>query len=1298
MKTILRLLGGLILVTILLIAGLLGYATATESGLQTVLSLARQAAPGDLQFHRASGRLLGPLDLQDLSYRQDNGLEVRLQSASLNWQPGALLSRRLKIDQLRADGIDIYLPEPSPASKEEPATSVTLPEIRLPLAIDIQDIDLRNIRIYPYKVEKPIEIKQLQLAASARDDTFRVVHFKFKSPEAQAELSGTVKPVGDYPLDIKLDWQYEHPEFGAFSGGGTASGDLARLQVAHNVDGAAQLKIESELIDLIRQPAWDARIEITVNDPGKFSPQLNKPIKANLVSKGNLADFSATGRIDSKLTQTGPFTFNFNARGDSAQIRLQEAVLKLRDRPTRISLHGDADIQALTLDVQGEWFSLAWPLVGDENEFSSPAGQFSFKGSAKDFTARIEAGIEGQQLEPLDFKLEASGSNEVLALSSLSLRAPDSDLQLNLQGRFNLAEQRFQATGDWQSLTWPMQGEAQIKSPAGRFEAAGLLTDYSFELTTDVEGKDLPKGSWKLSGQGSDQALDQFSLDGKTLDGKVRASGNAAWQPEVTWQVELSGDDLNPAAHWPELPGSLTTRLKTQGGLTADGPALSADITQLSGKFRGQNLRGQGRIQMQGKTLDIQALNLSSGQTRLSANGRLGDRWDLSWRLEAPDLAQLVPKLAGTIKAGGKLSGTPEKPRASLDLDVSKLASGENRINRLKGSAQIDISGARRSVLDFQGSDLVLGGQQWSDFTLAGSGTPAKHDLNIKLKGKPAHLEAALDGGLQDQQWIGRLTQLAARKTKFGDWTLQQPTAIRADKSQASAQSICLSSEPTLLCLSGQWNATRGSTGELTLTALEAMRFKRFLPDGMQLDTALSGRVNGGIDAKGVARAQADFSLRPGKLMLDNMGEAVTIELEAGTLKADLQGEKASARIALDLGKLGNINTETGISSLHGAQRLSGSLKTGLDDLTLLSTFVPQLQAVEGRLHADLQLGGTVKAPAITGELRLSDFAAEVPEVAIHIKDTQLSARSSGRGPLLIEGSAHSGEGKLELSGQLDPTSQTLQLNIRGSEFQVANSRAIRALISPDLNINMDGDGMKIEGKLTIPQAYINAKGSGGEGGTVSVSKDIVVIDENGEPAKKQKGGNLNLHVRVILGDDIKVDAADFHGALKGNLLIEQTPELAPRGTGTIEVVNGDFLVYGQQLNMQRGRILFSGGPIDNPRLDMDVARRVEAYNVLAGAKIRGTAQAPLMQLYSEPSMPDASILSYILIGQPPGAKGGSYTLGKYITPDLYVSYGIALFNAISSFNMRYKLTEKLSLKAASGAASSADLIYTIER
>ena len=200
----------------------------------------------------------------------------------------------------------------------------------------------------------------------------------------------------------------------------------------------------------------------------------------------------------------------------------------------------------------------------------------------------------------------------------------------------------------------------------------------------------------------------------------------------------------------------------------------------------------------------------------------------------------------------------------------------------------------------------------------------------------------------------------------------------------------------------------------------------------------------------------------------------------------------------------------------------------------------------------------------------------------------------------------------------------------------MANTALINAVISPELNVDMQEAGMTVSGKLTIPSAFINANG-GNEGiKTVSASSDVVFVSDETEEVETPPS-LLNVDVQIVLGDSVEVEAGDFKGRLEGDLRVQQTPELAPRGTGTITVVNGDYVIYGQELKMERGRVLFSGGPIDNPTLDMEVAREVTEYDVVAGARIKGTAQAPRLELYSEPSMPDASILSFILVGQPPG-------------------------------------------------------------
>jgi len=461
MKKFLLLLAGLITIIVLLTVGLLAYATATDSGLQTLLAVGKKYAPGGFHWDKANGCLLGPLELRDLSYAQNHGLRLSLQTASFDWRPKELFSRQLQINHLRVDGLELYLPEPSP-TEQKPAEPLTLPEIHLPLGIHLQDINLRTIRIYPYQVETPIAIDQLQLAASVEDDTLHIKRFKIASPEADAELSGNILPQGDYPLDLKLGWQYTHADFGRFSGSGSTDGDLAQLQIDHQINGAVQGGIKGELTDLISQPAWNTQVDITIENPGQFTPQLEHPVKPHFKSKGNLDNFNASGRLDFAHTLSDPLNFQFNAQGNTSKIKLQEALLKLRDHPANIKLYGDVDIKSQAIDMQGEWASLQWPLLGEESEFSSPKGQLTVKGSAKDFVATIQAGINGRQLVPLNLKLQASGKDKALTLSELSLRATKGNLKLNAKGDYNLEKERFQATGK----RWPGRSAGKRRSKA----------------------------------------------------------------------------------------------------------------------------------------------------------------------------------------------------------------------------------------------------------------------------------------------------------------------------------------------------------------------------------------------------------------------------------------------------------------------------------------------------------------------------------------------------------------------------------------------------------------------------------------------------------------------------------------------------------------------------------------------------------------------------------------------------------------------------------------------------------------
>ena len=54
--------------------------------------------------------------------------------------------------------------------------------------------------------------------------------------------------------------------------------------------------------------------------------------------------------------------------------------------------------------------------------------------------------------------------------------------------------------------------------------------------------------------------------------------------------------------------------------------------------------------------------------------------------------------------------------------------------------------------------------------------------------------------------------------------------------------------------------------------------------------------------------------------------------------------------------------------------------------------------------------------------------------------------------------------------------------------------------------------------------------------------------------------------------------------------------------------------------------------------------------------------------------------------------------LGKYLSPRLFVSYGVSLTESINTIKMRYTINDKWTIKTEAGKERAADLVFTIEK
>ncbi|MEE4378324.1 MAG: translocation/assembly module TamB domain-containing protein [Candidatus Competibacteraceae bacterium] len=1176
--------------------------------------------------------------------------------------------------------------------------------------------------------------------ALAVDDLSRFV------PELTAGLTAKLETQGSLQ-DFKVSGgiNTELPEVGPINADLALSGNSQAVRIERLELKAPQHPLSFTAkgdVDLVAQKVgidagWQA-----VAWPLSGEPQIQSP-QGELAVKGTPQDYQATLKADLSGPGLGNLQAQLAATGSEQAVTIKE--LTLRDPNGKLALKTTATLGFTELDfaVDGEWQALAWPLQGTP-QVESPTGKFNAKGTPKDYKLQLQADLNSTNAGPLKASLEAAGTDQRAKLGKLSLQSVAGELALDVQGEFGFTDQQFTANGEWQSLSWPLIGTPQVQSPRGTFKANGSLDDYQFELDTRVEGTDVPGSDWQLQGQGSTQAMPTVVLTGKLLEGELKLTANASWLPTVKWQAELQGNNLNPGVHWPEAPGKLALRLNTDGMLANGQLTANVQLADLSGTLQLQTVKGQAKLSVMNQDVVIEALQLQAGQAALKAAGSLSDRWDLNWQLDVPSLAGLLPDAKGTVRSKGQLSGPRMQPQGNIEISANDLVYQDTQVQSLQGNAKLDLAG--QSSLNLQGEGLAVAGQEWQRLTVNGSGNEANHSLQADMAGDLGQFALALSGGLKEHTWQGRLTQLEAKQTEFGDWNLAQPVALKGSAEQAGAEQLCLVSQPTRLCVQGEWSAKTGAKGEVQLENLEPARFAALIPENIAIETQVNGKVNGAMQPNGALQGQADIQIAPGRVQLSANGKPVEIILGGGALQAQAEGNNATAQFNFDLGQLGQIASEFKLNELTGKPGIAGTLNAEINDFSLVSTFAPELQEVTGRLLADIALSGSVTAPQIQGAVKLENAGVDVPLVATQIREINMTAQADEQGRLQLSGSARSGSGQLDVTGQIDLAQSDFDITVKGENFQAANSSEIKILLSPDINVSVTPEKVNITGQLEIPEAFLSPPGEevAGGPGRVTASSDVRIVQQDSDGEEEvAKGAAVFANLRVILGDAVEVSAAGFKGRLKGSLLVEQTPQLAPRGTGNLAVEAGEYRIYGQDFNIDRGRLLFGGGPIDNPGLDLRVARNFNEGRedaVMTGVKITGTLKKPRLDLFSTPAMADSSVLSYLLFGRPPSESGSdsallyraaaalgggaitgkiantvgldelefesgddpdeaSVVLGKYLSPDLYVSYGIGLLDSLNTFRLRYQLTKQLSFESSTtGEDSGADLFYTIER
>ena len=963
---------------------------------------------------------------------------------------------------------------------------------------------------------------------------------------------------------------------------------------------------------------------------------------------------------------------------------------------------------------------------------------------------RAEGALEaaGLGIGPVEVAVETQYADRSIALRRADLRHPASGMRASTTGTITLADgdTLIDLKGSWQGFRWPLTGKAEpvVRSPSGRFTLAGG-GPWAISTEGRVEVPGLPPIDESLSGTLHPDRLVIDRSDVRALDARAALKGEVRWKPSETWRFSGPVRGLNPGRLRPDLPGSLDFMVDARGVGFGPEQVIDIDVRGLSGRLRGTAARGSGSLRYARDTLAFRKVDLAAGGLRLALDGELSPRRrDLQFRVTASDLGVLAADARGSLRAHGTLRGTPAAMLVRAEVDGRDIAFQGIDIGRLEADIDIDPTGgpdrpARGVVL---ARDIEAFGQSFRRLRFELDGPVAGHALALDVDGEQLSVEARGTGRLDGDRWRQSWRTLGIDLPADIALTSTSPLDLLLAPGRVEAEPFCLRSRetarwrtPVTLCAEGGLDAAgwrvKGNVDRLPIASLLEAPSPKASYAG-RLDASLDLRGSVGGPPLGTLRVE----LNDAALRWQRIGaKDDVIALGTGLLTAQSTATGIEGALQLTAGDRGSVTgTLQATHSDDGwaAMPLRATLKADSSALVLLHLYVPEIDRAAGALSLDLVIGGTLGAPLVNGVARLERGELDFYQVNLALRDVAAEARLIDNG-FVLKSTGRAGEGRIAADAELvwrdrEPFGE---LTIKGEDLLIADVPEARITASPDLRFRVAGRELSATGVVRVPFARLVPADLTG---AVLPSADEVLVGE--EPVDPASSFRVSSNIRLVLGEKVTLDSFGLSGRLAGTLNVITQPDGSSRGSGELGVAEGKYAALGRRLDIERGRLVFTGGALNDPGVDIRATK--EFPDVKAGVNVRGTLREPRMTFFAEPSLPQSQIVSLLLaggtfdssqgdagsagrnallaqggailaqqLGQRIGiedvgieqnlANEASLVLGKYLSPRLYVSYGISLAEAINTFKMRYTINDRWTIKTEAGQEVSADIVYTVE-
>ena len=701
----------LIFVVLIAFSGAAAYwAMHSEAALRGIAQVASEASGGRLRVGKTSGMLSGPLAIEQLLW-QSPEIRVQVSGLQIDWQPGALLSRKLDIRSLLIDELRIEI---LGSSERSPPPL----DLQLPLAVNVEKVAISEFNL--------AGIFQAS-AISARLTSDRQAHRldDFLATLGKVSLSGSASLGASAPLPLsftallsgKLD---ERPLRLALSG----AGPLERIAVSAKAEEGISGQAQATVTPFAPQSFADARLALDGINSAEWiagAPRSDLSLQASLqpAASGLAGDFSLSNRQAGALDrQRLPLEhLSGQLTGDGAVMQFTKIAAKLSGGGT-LAGSGEWQDNALNLDLQANRIDAA--------ALHGQLRKTQLKGSLNAVLGLQEQTLKAQLSDPrFALKVDAGHQAGLLTLPQLELAAGDSRLKASGEIKLDAA------------LAFNVDGELSGFDPSRFSKAPAALINSRF------------KGSGQLAPQPRIDA--QFQISNSRLAGEA-----------------LSGQG-NIRLDWPRVRRAEITLTAGENQLTAHGAFGQAgdalEITLKAPRLALFGLDGDldARLRLAG-TAQAPQLSVNASSSRLG-RAAVGQIKGLTLKLQATTAANAPLDLELAI---ARLDSAEQ---SALARDITIRASGTNARHTIDGSGQLD--GERKLALRLQGGlEKQVWRGEMSAATLGNGAQTFRLSAPAPLKLAADDWSfgpAKLDGTNQARPWQATLKAAADHKQLHGE-------------------------------------------------------------------------------------------------------------------------------------------------------------------------------------------------------------------------------------------------------------------------------------------------------------------------------------------------------------------------------------------------------------------------------------------------------------------------------------------------------------------------------------------------